>query len=189
MNEEYPVEVVRVEDLDDARLAKIGSIVISWNLAESGLAQLIWALGNLPADAAELITTDMGTVSRITLARNLLNRSYTDHVLFEHVQSALSLFDACREARNDVVHAQTYLVSDGQTYGKFSAKAGRGYLAAKKAAYSVEELTLLESAISAVITAMSVLTTEFSGHKPTLTLPEISHLQDLLRSLRSRPHD
>ncbi|WP_417426642.1 hypothetical protein [Hoeflea sp.] len=185
---EYPFELVRIEDLDEKRLAAIGSTILSWNLADCMLPQLIWALAHIPLPSAELVTNDMPTVTRLTLARNCLFREYGDDPLCEYTLETLKLFDQCRIGRNSIAHAHSYYVGSGDiVYGGFSAKSGKGYLTLQSAPYTADEMSKLEAAISALINALFKLTAHFFGDdKSGISLPKISVIRSHLETLRSQ---
>lgn len=188
---EYPFELVRVEDRDQERLAAIGSVILSWNLADCMLPQLIWALAHIPLQSAELVTNDMPTITRLTLARNCLFREHENDPLREYTLETLKLFDQCRIGRNSIAHAHSYYVGSGDiVYGGFSAKNGKGYLTLQSAPYTSGEMAKLDAAISSLVTALFKLTAHFWGDDESgMPLPEISVIRNHLETLRSQQNE
>jgi hypothetical protein len=57
--------------LSDEQLTMIGFISVAWTTSERTLEPLIWTADGWPEAVGELVTADLGTVSRINLACNL----------------------------------------------------------------------------------------------------------------------
>lgn len=94
--------------LDDQHLASIGFVNFAWNALERKFASLIWVTAGWSQEVGELVVAGMGNVSLVTLFTNLLKhelKTREDCRLWKQGFETGLLFDAIRDARNDVVHA------------------------------------------------------------------------------------
>lgn len=100
--------------LSDEQLTMIGFISVAWTTSERTLEPLIWTAGGWPEAVGELVTADLGTVSRINLARNQTvqhlaptdpNQSdQADAKVRADVELSLAFFEKNRQRRNHLVH-------------------------------------------------------------------------------------
>src|SRR5208282_2026446 len=93
--------------LDDEHLASIGFVNFAWNALERRFASLVWVTAGWTQEVGELVVAGMGNVSLVTLFFNLLKQELKkrdDRRLWEQGAQTGILFDAIRDARNDVVH-------------------------------------------------------------------------------------
>jgi hypothetical protein len=93
--------------LSDEHLASIGFINFAWNAVERKFASLVWITGGWSQEIGELVVAGMGNVSLVSLFLNLLKHELSemgDRPLWEQGLKTSVLFDAIRDARNDVVH-------------------------------------------------------------------------------------
>jgi len=93
--------------LDDQHLASIGFVNFAWNALERKFASLVWVTAGWTQEVGELVVSGMGNVSLVTLFFNLLKQELKkrdDRRLWEQGAQTGILFDAIRDARNDVVH-------------------------------------------------------------------------------------
>ena len=94
--------------LGDEHLASIGFVNFAWNALERKFASLVWVTGGWSQEVGELVVAGMGNVSLVLLFTNLLKHELKmrdDRRLWEQGFETGVLFDAIRDARNDVVHA------------------------------------------------------------------------------------
>jgi hypothetical protein len=93
--------------LSDEHLASIGFINFAWNAVERKFASLVWITGGWSQAVGELVVAGMGNVSLVSLFLDLLKHELSemdDRRLWEQGLETGVLFDAIRDARNDVVH-------------------------------------------------------------------------------------
>ena len=112
--------------LDDEHLASIGFVNFAWNALERKFASLVWVTAGWTQDVGELVVAGMGNVSLVTLFVNLLKQELKekdDRRIWDQGVLTGVLFDAIRDARNDMVH--TFFFSDPTTgtEGHFKASA------------------------------------------------------------------
>jgi hypothetical protein len=108
MFENTPLARRQWTGLDDEHLASIGFVNFSWNALERKFASLVWVTAGWRQEVGELVVTGMGNVSLVVLFTNLLKQELKkrdDRLLWEQGIATGLLFDAVRDARNDVVHA------------------------------------------------------------------------------------
>jgi hypothetical protein len=94
--------------LDDEHLASIGFVNFAWNALERKFASLVWVTAGWTQEVGELVVTGMGNVSLVALFINLLKQELSerdDRLLWEQGAQTGELFDAVRDARNDMVHS------------------------------------------------------------------------------------
>ncbi len=126
MFENTPLARRQWTGLDDEHLASIGFVNFAWNALERKFASLVWVTAGWTQDVGELVIAGMGNVSLVTLFINLLKQELKerdDRRIFDQGALIGSLFDAIRDARNDMVH--TFFFSDPTTglEGHFKASA------------------------------------------------------------------
>ena len=126
MFENTPLARRQWTGLDDEHLASIGFVNFAWNALERKFASLVWVAAGWSQEVGELVVAGMGNVSLVTLFINLLKQELSekdDRRIWE--QGALTgvLFDAIRDARNDMIH--TFFFCDPTTgmEGHFKASA------------------------------------------------------------------
>jgi len=108
--------------LDDEHLASIGFINFGWNALERKFASLVWVTAGWDQDVGELVLSTLGNVSLVKLFMNLLRqevRPWPDKSLTAQAVQTGVLFDAIREARNDVVHCFFYVDPARDVQGHF----------------------------------------------------------------------
>jgi hypothetical protein len=91
--------------MSDQQLTMIGYISVVWNALERHLVACIWSAAGWPQDIGELVTADLGDVSRCDLLANLANRikGDDDRIVSQTIKT-LALYDHVRAARNDLMH-------------------------------------------------------------------------------------
>ncbi len=107
MFENTPLARRQWTGLDDEHLASIGFVNFAWNALERKFASLVWVTAGWTQEVGELVVAGMGNVSLVTLFFNLLKQELKkrdDRRLWEQGSETGILFDAIRDARNDVVH-------------------------------------------------------------------------------------
>ncbi len=108
MFENTPLARRQWTGLDDEHLASIGFVNFGWNALERKFASLVWVTAGWSQEVGELVVAGMGNVSLVVLFTNLLRQELKrrdDRLLWEQGFETGLLFDAIRDARNDVVHA------------------------------------------------------------------------------------
>ncbi|MGA9846818.1 MAG: hypothetical protein WBQ45_04165 [Roseiarcus sp.] len=94
--------------LDDEHLASIGFVNFAWNALERKFASLVWVTAGWTQDVGEMVIASMGNVSLVMLFMNLLKRELRareDRQLWDQGAQTGILFDAIRDARNDMIHS------------------------------------------------------------------------------------
>ena len=107
MFENTPLARRQWTGLNDEHLASIGFINFAWNAIERKFASLVWITGGWSQEVGEVVVAGMGNVSLVSLFLNLLKHELSDmddRLLWEQGSKTGVLFDAIRDARNDVVH-------------------------------------------------------------------------------------
>ena len=107
MFENTPMARRQWTGLDDEHLASIGFVNFAFNALERKFASLVWVTAGWTQEAGELVVAGMGNVSLVSLFLNLLKQELSDNddpLLSEQGAKIGALFDAVRDARNDVVH-------------------------------------------------------------------------------------
>ena len=107
MFENTPLARRQWTGLDDEHLASIGFVNFAWNALERKFASLVWVTAGWTQEVGELVVAGMGNASLVTLFFNLLKQELKkseDRRLWEQGAKTGVLFDAIRDARNDVVH-------------------------------------------------------------------------------------
>ena len=107
MFENTPLARRQWTGLDDERLASIGFVNFAWNALERKFASLVWVTAGWTQEVGELVVSGMGNVSLVALFTNLLRhelKERDDRRLWRQGFETGVLFDAIRDARNDVVH-------------------------------------------------------------------------------------
>ena len=115
--------------LNNKQLRDIGLITIMWNAAEFDLQELIYVVAGWSPWQSQLVTADMGNVSQVKLALNLLRQGYNHERLMQDVERAIQFFDQCRMRRNALVHGTPVVDDNDKLSGRlarFEAKAGSG---------------------------------------------------------------
>lgn len=134
------------EAFDLSRLSCIGQIVMTWDLCERTFCVLTWRLADLPAEIGKIITHDLPNVPLITLSKNLVNYQLKgdDNKCLRHdALQVIELFDECRKARNDVIHASSALIDDQLIFYKSTFKTGKGEESTRIAIHFTEDLEKL----------------------------------------------
>jgi hypothetical protein len=134
-------------------LQLIGYGTLLWSSIELELQELIAELAGWPHDTAHLVTADMQNLSRLQLARNLLNSSPVTPDVAVHVETLLRLFDQARITRNAIVHGIPVTKDTDDREGltvRFEARQGDGKIKAK-------ELILTRAFMSNFINACEIL--------------------------------
>jgi len=93
--------------LDDEHLASIGFINFGWNALERKFASLVWVTAGWDQEVGEVVLAALGNVSLVKLFMNLMRQELQrrpDKALSVQAAQTGVLYDAIREARNDVVH-------------------------------------------------------------------------------------
>ncbi len=126
MFENTPLARRQWTGLDDEHLAGIGFVNFAWNALERKFASLVWVAAGWSQDVGELVVAGMGNVSLVTLFINLLKQELSekdDRRIWE--QGALTgvLFDAIRDARNDMIHTFFFCDPTRGMEGHFKASA------------------------------------------------------------------
>jgi hypothetical protein len=151
--------------LDDEHLASIGFVNFAFNALERKFASLVWITAGWTQEAGELVVAGMGNVSLVVLFVNLLKqelRERDDRRLREQGGKTGALFDAVRDARNDVVH--TFFdrdpISGAEGYFKGTPRKGRGGGQAqiRTVAMTMSDIDELCSAISDCFESIDDLT-------------------------------
>ena len=108
MFENTPLARRQWTGLDDEHLASIGFVNFAWNALERKFASLVWVTAGWTQDVGELVVTGMGNVSLVALFINLLKQELKrqdDRRIWEQGAQTGILFDAVRDARNDLIHS------------------------------------------------------------------------------------
>ena len=154
MFENTPLARRQWTGLDDEHLASIGFVNFAFNALERKFASLVWVTAGWTQEAGELVVAGMGNVSLVTLFVNLLKQELSardDRRLREQGAKTGALFDAVRDARNDVVH--TFFdcdpASGAEGHFKGAPRKGRGGRAEiRTVAMGKSDIDALCSAIS-----------------------------------------
>lgn len=146
---DFDPDLVRGADLayEPQRLELIGQISLDWNACEQALEWVIWRLIGVDYLVGECITTDLNNVTRQTLVINLLKRFHDEAPNLDRYMSIMSLFDECRIARNDAVHASIMAGPDDYLALSRTMKARTGKLRMRAAHKEVLELEMIAAAI------------------------------------------
>ncbi len=94
--------------LDDEHLASIGFVNFAWNALERKFASLVWVTAGWTQDVGDMVIASMGNVSLVTLFINLLKqelKARDDRRIWNQGAQTGVLFDAIRDARNDLIHS------------------------------------------------------------------------------------
>ena len=119
--------------MSDQQLATIGFISVIWNGLERNMVACIWAAADWTQELGELVTADLGNVSRADLLMNIVKQRVDDPLLQEQAQITIALYDFIRSARNDLMHGFFNWRHRG-----LSTDEGLVKLSAKKRSGSVE---------------------------------------------------
>jgi hypothetical protein len=135
--------------MSDARLAAIGYISVLWNGLERNLVACIWVAADWPEDLGEIVTADLGNVSRAELLMNLIKQFIpNDPKIIDQANETLKLCDHLRGIRNRLIHGffnwRHLGLSDDDNLVKFTAKKRSGY--AKMELVQIDQLFLEELA-------------------------------------------
>lgn len=115
--------------LTNVQLRHIGLITIVWNTAEFDVQGLVRSLAGWRPWQAALVTADLGNVSRVQLALNLLRQTYKHPRLVGDVERSVLFFDECRKSRNALVHGTAVMDDAGNLTGmlaRFDTKQAKG---------------------------------------------------------------
>jgi hypothetical protein len=132
--------------MDDRKLRAIGVITLIWNSIEFDFQELVWVIAHWSPWDGSLVTADMGNVSRIQLALNMLHRKITDDRLKSEASVIIDYFDACRVMRNRLVHGVPVYDDNGKISGRiahFEARRGTGEISIKHIEVTQAYLVLL----------------------------------------------
>lgn len=131
MFENTPLARRQWTGLDDEHLASIGFVNFAFNALERKFSSLVWTTAGWTQETGELVVAGLGNVSLVRLFVNLLKQELKereDRRLWEQGVRTGALFDAVRDARNDVVH--TFFdwdpISGEEGHFKGAARKGRG---------------------------------------------------------------
>ncbi len=156
------------------RLQLIGQIASDWTLCEQILEFVIWTLIGVDHKIGECITTDLPNLTRQTIAKNLINRFHRQSANYDRYMLILTLFDECRQARNDAIHPLV-LASPDDFFPVFrSMKSGSGNIRIKPAQKEPEELQITSHAIGWLMSELARFQDALRGE------PFPSHDKDLL---------
>jgi hypothetical protein len=132
--------------MDDRKLRAIGVITLIWNSIEFDFQELVWVIANWSPWDGSLVTADMGNMSRIQLALNMLHRKIKDDRLKTEASVIIDYFDACRVMRNRLVHGVPVYDDNGKISGRiahFEARRGTGEISIKHIEVTQAYLVLL----------------------------------------------
>ncbi len=154
MFENTPLARRQWTGLDDEHLASIGFVNFAWNALERKFASLVWVTAGWTQEAGELVVAGMGNISLVALFINLLKQELNareDRRLWEQGARTGALFDAIRDARNDVVH--TFFDCDPTSgveghFKKMPRKSRSGQAEIRTVAMGKNDIDELCSAIS-----------------------------------------
>ncbi len=154
MFENTPLARRQWTGLDDEHLASIGFVNLAWNALERKFASLVWTAAGWTPEVGELVVAGMGNVSLVALFINLLKQELKrgdDRRLWEQAARTGLLFDAIRDARNDVVHTFFHCDPMTGTEGHFKGsprKSTTGRAEIRTVAMAKTDIDELCSAIS-----------------------------------------
>ena len=154
MFENTPMARRQWTGLDDDHLASIGFVNFAWNALERKFASLVWVTAGWTQEVGELVIAGMGNVSLVSLFLNLLKQELNendDRRLWEQGAKTGVLFDAIRDARNDVVHTFFHCdpTSGVEGYFKGSPRKSRtGFAEVRTVAMARSDIDELCCAIS-----------------------------------------
>ena len=120
--------------LTDRKLRAIGMVTILWNTIEIDFQELIWTLGDWSPFIGQFITLDLGNVSRIKLAFNLLHSRHKEERLITNAETVIHFYDECRQIRNRLIHGLPVYDDKGELSGRLArldTKKGTGEMAIK----------------------------------------------------------
>jgi hypothetical protein len=155
------------------RLQMIGQVTSDWSLVEQNLEMALWKLVGIKGELGVCFTTDLGSVARVTIAKNLLNRFHKHQPYYDRLMLMLSLFDECRQARNTIAHS--ILVAGPETYATFTKtmKSGRGNIYVR-IGLADEEIQVCSNAVGWLLCEIN------DAHRVLEGEPAPSHDQDFL---------
>ena len=112
----------------DEQLRFIGEMAVVWNSNEKVFERLIWRIANWGSDEGALVTTDLGNVSKETLARNLAYLNLKSATCFDFVIATIDFHTELRIRRNNLLHSLPITQSSeaATKAEKRSAKKGQG---------------------------------------------------------------
>ena len=126
MFENTPLARRQWTGLDDEHLASIGFVNLAWNALERKFAALVWVTAGWTQEVGELVVAGMGNVSLVALFVNLLKqglKQQDDRRIWEQGSRTGVLFDAIRDARNDLAHSFFHRDPTLGTEGHFKVSA------------------------------------------------------------------
>jgi hypothetical protein len=181
--------------LTDNQLLLIGEIAVLWNNNEFLFEHLIWRAAGWEQEIGELVTADLLSASRETLAKNIIERNVNASEWKEYSLATVEFFTEARITRNNLVHSLpalepgTFLSSVGH---KRSAKSGKGVLKTTKYDISAKALSDFTLALNDLRIALRTSEIRLRGFAspPTddtpITLLEISEIRNWIDRLHSQ---
>jgi hypothetical protein len=119
--------------MSDEQLRLIGQIAVIWNNNEFLFEKLIWRAAKWEPEVGPLVTADLSSVSRESVAKNIIQKQVADGEWKEYALATIVLFSEARITRNNLIHSlpkfrptfdpESLLSSVGH---KRSAKGGSG---------------------------------------------------------------
>jgi hypothetical protein len=91
--------------MSDEQLRLIGQIAVIWNNNEFLFEKLIWRAAKWERQVGALVTADMSSASRETLAKNIIQKQVADEEWKEYALATIVLFVEARITRNNLIHS------------------------------------------------------------------------------------
>jgi len=167
--------------LSAKQLEAVGFISLAWNGLETGLSVLAWELADWPKNIGELVTTDLGNVSKAQLFDNLVKLIIKEPRLTAECEDLSMFFDNLRERRNKLVHSVIRLSATDAKPSRLvkrSAKARSGSVTETEIIADLAALNALAQDIKLCADAMRPIFRKVwwhqyyeKNHKPTDPTP------------------
>jgi hypothetical protein len=180
--------------LDDEHLASIGFVNFAWNALERKFASLVWVTAGWTQDVGDLVIASMGNVSLVTLFVNLLKqelKARDDRRIWDQGAQTGRLFDAIRDARNDLIHS--FFLADPTTgiEGHFKPSARKsttGQSELRTVAMAQSDIDDMCFAISDCFESIDDLILKFWFRRRFLEAPELAY-EEAVHGWQDPPFD
>ena len=180
--------------LDDEHLASIGFVNFAWNALERKFASLVWATAGWTQDVGDLVIASMGNVSLVTLFINLLKqelKARDDRRIWDQGAQTGRLFDAIRDARNDLIHSFFLADPTSGIEGHFKPSARKsttGQAELRTVAMAQSDIDDMCFAISDCFESIDDLILKFWFRRRFLEAPELAY-EEAVHGWQDPPFD
>jgi hypothetical protein len=183
--------------MSDEQLRLIGQIAVIWNNNEFLFEKLIWRAAKWEPEVGALVTADLSSVSRETLAKNIIQKQVADGEWKEYALATIVLFVEARITRNNLIHSlpkfdpKTILSSVGH---KRSAKGGSGTITTTEydtSANALNEFVIILMNLGLALQTAEIRLRDFASPPDDdmpVTLIDKAKIQMLVDQLRSARH-